>query len=946
MVFFGVLGPLSVSSGDRIEIEVTAPRQRAALAVLLTRANKLVSRDELVDALWEGGLPQDALGALAVHVSRLRRVLGAEAGARIRTYAGGYLIEAATEEYDGSLAVDLERRAREAARHRDWPMVHTLTAEASSLWRGVPFQDVPVSRLRREDFQVLEAMRVRLTELAADADLRLGHADEAIARLTSLTSEFPLRERAYERLITVLGNHGRRAEALEVYQQARRALRERLGIDPGPGLIEAQQAVLAPVSAPGDPAAADAVTHRMLPTPRVLPVPRQLPAPPRHFVGRDEELAAMDAVIELGGAPEPLVLFGMGGIGKTALAVFWAHRVAGRFPEGQLFLNLRGFDPDGSPVTAHDACRILLGALGTAPGEIPQDPDARVALYRSVMAGRRVLLVLDNAWDAGQVRPLLPGTGAGQVVVTSRNKLLSLVAVDGAHPILMRTLNPDAAAELLIRRAGNVHTPGSVDDLALACAGLPLALTIVAARLRLDPGRSPAQLAAQLRADLAASARADPADAAVNLHSVFSLSYHRLSPPAAAVFRLLGLHPGPDLTPRAAAALSGEHGPHTAAALAELVRASLLADVSGRLQFHDLIREYARTAAGEDDPGDRAEALRRMFDYYLHSAVASARSTHPWRLALELAEPAPGSAPESFADADAARAWIEAEEAVVRAVFDLAVEHGADDVAQKLPWTLVPLLDRRGDWAGLATLHARAAEAAERTGDLALRARTHADTGAFLIRTGAHAEALEHLARARVLWRELGDLPGQTRVELSIGMMHHDQGEHALASAHTLAALALARQAGRDADVALAAVCAAWSLSHSGELERAAALADEAIELHRRVGNGTGEAHAWDAVGLIRFRLGHATAALDAYRRALTLFGRLGERHYQAKVLTRVAEVEESQQHPEEARTSREQALALFETLGSAEAEEIRVKLADTASRQADGRTDLKIEIG
>ncbi|GAA1960105.1 AfsR/SARP family transcriptional regulator [Catenulispora subtropica] len=920
-MYIGVLGPLVVRSEGSHQITVPAALQRGVLAILLSRANKVVSRDELVETLWDGQDPDSARTTLATYVSRLRRVLGPDLGERIRTQPPGYLVDIAVDEYDCTQAADLETRARLAAENGDWPAVGELAGAGLGLWRGIPYQDVPVPRLHREDATVLDALRVRLTELTVEADLRLGRTEAAISVLTRLTEEEPLRERFYERLMTVLSEQGRRAEALSVYHRARVALRDSLGLDPGPDLVRVHHSVLA-ASAAGRPEPKPAPAPAPSPAPSRIRVPalepRQLPPAARHFTGRADELATMDAAAEDG---QVLVVSGMAGMGKTALAVQWAHRVAARYPDGQLFVDLRGFDPHSRPLTAHDACALLLESLGVASAAVPADPGARTALYRTVVADRRLLVVLDNAWEAAQVRPLIPGTAASQVVVTSRNRLAGLVAADGARPVVLGKLGRSLSLELLARRAG---IPEAADEaaaaaLAEACDGLPLALTIAAARLQLDPGLRWSSLSERLRDRRAVLTALDADDA--SLRAVFDVSYQRLSDRAASLFRLLDVHPGPDLSRSAAAALADDD---VETVLDELVGASLLSRHAERFQFHALIRAYAGEAACEDPPEARDAARRRVYDHYLRSGIAADRVLQPTREPLGLPEAVPGSRPESIDGEPEAWSWFDAERHVLPAVIALAARAGDDEYAHLLPWMLTTYLFRRGDWTTLAELQVAAAEAADRTGDPAARARTHNDAGAYLLQIRDLDAALKHLELSAALYRDLGDLRGAWLSEANMGQLHHILERHTDAAAHARRALDLAHARGWEPDIALTTSMVAWSLTHCDEHEEALALAAEAIGLHRRLGDRNGQAHAHDTVGLASFHLGRHAEALDAYDRALGLFRGLGDVRHQARVLTRIAQTHQAAGRPDAAREAWTEAMVMFDDVGAPDGEAIR----------------------
>jgi hypothetical protein len=465
-------------------------------------------------------------------------------------------------------------------------------------------------------------------ERRIDLDLADGSQVDLAAELGELTGRYPLRESLWVRLLVVLERSGRPAEALDRYEAIRVRLAEELGTDPGPELQRVHTDLLAG-RPPGLPGGVLPATARVVPaTARV--VPRQLPADTDMFTGRDAALKTLDRLLDDQdeSTPRPVVISaiaGTAGIGKTALAVHWAHRVADRFPDGHLYVNLRGFDPSGSPMEPAEAVRGFLDALQVSPQGIPASLEAQAGLYRSLLAGRRMLVLLDNARDADQVAPLLPGAPGCLVLVTSRNQLPGLVAAAGAHPVALDLLSRDEAVQLLARRLSHDRVtaePHATQELVTRCAGLPLALAIVAARAATHPEFPLAALADQLHEARDGLDGFDGGDTATDARAVFSCSYHSLGTPAARLFRLLGLHPGPDVTAGAAASLAGHPVAQVRPLLAELARAHLVVEhAPSRYAFHDLLRAYAGELAHTQDTGtDRRAATHRMLDHYLHTA--------------------------------------------------------------------------------------------------------------------------------------------------------------------------------------------------------------------------------------------------------------------------------------------------------------------------------------
>ncbi len=610
-MFFGYLGPMLIETGEAGAV-APSPRQRTVLAVLLSRAGRPVAVDELAEFVWDSKPSARATDTLRTCMMRLRRSLGGTAGARIVTSDPGYLIEAAEEEVDALRFVRDFRDGAAAYRAGRWAAARAALADGLALWRGDPLADVPSQLLRDAEVPVLERLRMQALQWRIDADLQLGGGEELVAELQEFTSREPLREQLHALLMTALARAGRVGEALAVYQQARNLLVTQLGIEPGPELRELQRLILT-----GEHLRPRATAVVL---PAALSVPRQLPAAAKHFTGRTAELDALDAVLDQAG-PEAgtatiSAISGMAGIGKTTLVLHWAHQVAGRFPDGQLYVNLGGFGP-AAPLAPADVLRGFLGALLDPDQPLPADPNAQQALYRSLMADRRVLVVLDNARDEQQVRPLLPGSATCLTLVISRSQLVGLVATNGAIPLNLDLFTEAEARELLNRRLGPERVaaePTAVDQLIATCAGLPLALSITAARAALTPKLPLKNLSVQLsQPGLVALSSTDPH---ADLRSVFSWSYQRLSPEAAFLFRCLPLFPGPDVSAIAAASITpaGRIGE----LLAELTGAHLVEQhMPGRFRLHDLLARYAQECAEHEDTEDaRRVVLRRILTQY------------------------------------------------------------------------------------------------------------------------------------------------------------------------------------------------------------------------------------------------------------------------------------------------------------------------------------------
>ena len=949
VVDFGLLGPVIVRDGAR-PVAVSAPRQRVLLAALLLSAGRVVSVDALAEMLWEGQLPAGARGALHSAVQRLRSTLGPSGSGLVDTRPPGYLLQIGDGEFDVRQFGVLAARGHAAAEAGLWAPAAGLLREALGLWRGEPLADVPSQVLRAREVPLLEDQRMQALGLRIDADLHLGRHDEVVAELRQLVAAHPLREHFHAQLMLGLYRGGRQAEALAAYQDVRRVLADELGVDPGPqlrrlhkrildadpGLLLAADgqlpgstpAALSPPAGPPSPAALDGPRSAQQPV-----VPRQLPAATRHFAGRADALKALAGLAaEATEASHAVVISaidGTAGIGKTTLAVHFAHQVAGHFPDGQLYVNLRGFDPGGPPMTSLEAIRLFLDALAVPAGRIPASLDAQAGLYRSLLAGQRMLVLLDNARDVDQVRPLLPATPGCLVIVTSRSQLTSLVAAEGAYPLTLDVLTDAEAHELLTRRLGSQRVasdPSATDELLQLCARLPLALSIAAARTASQPTLSLASLTADLRD---AGGRLDALDAghaAANVRAVFSWSYQQLDATAARVFRLLGLHAGPDIGADAAASMAGLPLREWRAGLGELTRAHLLAEQApGRFAFHDLLRAYAAERAHSDDSeAEQRAATHRMLDHYLHTAHSAAVLLHPTRRPVTLAALQPGVKPERLGDADQAMAWFEAERRVLMAAAARALEAGFDTHAWQIPWALARFLDLRGSWHDWAVTEQTALAATERLGDRAARASAHQRFGFARARLGGYEDAHAHLGHALSIYAELGDRAGQANAHNALAMTLHYQGRDGEALEHSRQALELFTAAGDPPGQALALNAVGWFHTRLGDHAQALSYCGQALDLLHALGYRQAEASTLDSLGYAHQHLGHHSEAVECYQRALDLHHETGDRSGQAETLGHIGDARYAAGHLRGARTAWEEALTILDDLHHPDARRVR----------------------
>lgn len=669
---------------------------------------------------------------------------------------------------------------------------------------------------------------------------------------------------------------------------------------------------------------------------KAVPVPRQLPAHSSHFVGRAAELHQLTALLDTLALDKSTMIVaairGTPGVGKTALALRWAHTIVERFPDGQLYINLRGFDPSGNPVLPAEAVRGFLDAFEIPPERIPVSLDAQMALYRSLLAERRVLVVLDNARDSDQVRPLLPGSPSCLVVVTSRNQLTGLVAAEGAKPLNLNLFTVAEACELLARHLGAervVGEPQIVEELIGLCARLPLALAIVSVWASTHPGFPLAVLVSELRDARTRLDTLNGGDQGVDIRAVFSWSYRYLSAEVARTFRLLGVHPGPDISLSAAASLIGIPLWQAREALGELTRAHLLVqNTPGRFIFHDLLRAYANDrACAEDSDVERNAAMHRVLDYYLHTAHTAVLLLHPSRDPLTLAPPQPGAAPEDLATDGHALAWLEAEHRVLLMVIVQAASSGFDTHAWQLPWSLGTFFDRRGHWHDWAATQHIALAAAGHLGDQDGQARAHRGLGQAHIRLGSAKEAQSHLRHALDLYQQLGDRVGQAHTHLNMswafGQQRHDN--EALGQAQQ--ALRLYQGAGHRDGQARALNAIGWYYARLGNLHQALAHCEKAFTLFHNLGNRLGEAATWDSLGYAHHHLGHHPHALACYQHALNLWQKLGNRYYQATTLTHLGDAHHASDDPAAACKAWQQALTILDDLHHIDADEVRAKL-------------------
>lgn len=938
-MWFGVLGLLTVQVGED-PVVIPSGKQRAVLAALLLRTGQVVSFGELAEIVWDGSPPRSAHATLKNYVKRLRQVLGPVAGRRIVTYHPGYLIEATSDEVD---LVAFERGCQEgtaAAQAGEWLRASQLLRDALGLWRGVPLSDIPSEMLVREHLPRLEQLWLHALETRIEADLALARHREVIAELQTLVDQHPLREHPHALLMLALYRDGRQGDALMAYQVARGLLLEELGVEPGPELRQLQQWVLK-----GDPRldlggdADRSGQQRGHAKGLALAVPRQLPIAAWQFSGRQRELRWLNGLIDQAGAANGTavisVICGTPGVGKTTLAIHWAHEVVARFPDGQLHVNLRGFDA-GPPVLPAQVIRYFLHGLGVPAEQIPADFEAQASLYRSVLVGRRMLIVLDNARDSAQVRPLMPADPGCLVIVTSRSQLTGLTVQEGAHLFNLDVLPPGDAREMVISRSGHERTRAglaAVDELAGLCARLPLALAVAAARIAVRPDLSLDALVAELR-DIHNRLNAlDARDPGADVRAVFSWSYQSLIASSASMFRLLSIHPGPDITVPAAASLAGVPPAQAGEALAELLAAHLVEErAPGRYAFHDLLRAYASEQAhSHDDDTRRRIAVIRALDYYLHTADAAARLLNPMADMPALTPHQTGVAPEKLITYEEALAWFKAEHQVLMAAVDRAHASGFDAYAWQLPGSMRNFLDRQGHWHDQVAVQRIAVTAAQRSGTPGVQAQAHRGLSVGCTRLGSYDEAHDHLARALSLYEELGDQVGQADTHQSTALMFERQGRFGEAALHAQQAAAMYRATGVKGKEAAALNNHGWCLAQLGDYQQAITCCEQALALHGKFGNRSGEAATLDTLGFIHQRLGDHAKSTRCYLRAAPLLAEIGNIFGHAITLDHIGDNNLAAGQRQEAEEAWRQALRILDDLHHPDAEQVREKLRATA---------------
>jgi DNA-binding SARP family transcriptional activator/tetratricopeptide (TPR) repeat protein len=977
-MLYRLLGPLEIWDGSCWH-GLRQAKWRALLAVLLCRANQAVSAGRLIEELWGQQPPKSAGKLLHACVSDVRRALGDSSGETLVTRAPGYELRTRRGELDCHHFEDLATRGRQAFGDGAFELAATRLGEALALWRGPALADVPASPTVQAEAARLEAGRLGAVEALVETELARGRHADVLPELHSLVRQHPLREGLHGQLMLALYRAGRQAEALAVLRDLRRVLVEELGLEPGPALQNLQRQILAadPALLVGQPRPSNELA---VARPATVEPPRQLPPTSAIFAGREDESERLRALLRQDGK-EPVAIatvYGIGGIGKSALAIHVAHQLAGEFPDGQLYADLHGATAGVAPLEPLELLGRFLRALGVDGSQVPAQVDEAAARLRSLTAGRRLLLVLDNVRDTSQVAPLLPGGPGCGVLITSRRVLAGL---DGAGQLHLGVLTPQEAVALLGRLIGEQRIaaePTAADELARWCGWLPLALRIAGARLTARPGW-PVRALAERLAD--ARCRLDELELSdIGVRASFRISYTELgdSPnpndrTAAEAFSLLGMLDGPAVGVPVVARLLDQPEPTTDRVLERLVDAQLLETPSpGRYRMHDLLRVYAREQATRQYSQQQAAALRRAFGLYVATCWHTLDLLCPGDQRLTRADDRWSKGGLEFADEPAALGWLEAERAnLLAAVQQAAITPGVpSEFAVQFAQALFGFFRVRGYWNDWVRVNQTALAVANQLGDRPAQAQAQNDLGLAHSRQGQYEQALAYHQQSLAIYQNLGDHRGQAASLNNLGIVYQRQGQYdqALAchqqsltikrelgdrhgQANSLGNLGLVHQRRGHYDQALA--CHRQSLTIYRELghrdgqanslndlglvhlqqaryEQALACQRKSLAMFRELGDRDGQANSLNDLGLIHQRQGRYDQALACHRQSLTIRGELGDPYGQAESLRDLGGALQALGRHQEKRAHWQQALAIFEQLQCADADGIRILLTDT----------------
>ncbi len=951
---FRLLGPLEIRAGDDWR-GIGAPKWRSVLAALLINAGQVVPAEVLINEVWRDDPPAKAANLVSIYVLRLRRLLSDEDSALLVTRAPGYQLRLGPADTDAQVFEAMVREGRRAYAAGDPETSAARLAEALALWRGSPLADVPPTPLVEAEGERLAGLRLDAAELRIRAEMACGNHAQVIPELRRLLADNSIREGLWLLLISALDGAGRHAEALDAYGQARRAIADELGVDPGPELRQLYADMLAKddklareggdapgsISAgtvtagarPGESAPARAQARVSW----AVPPPAQLPADVADFTGREDQVRHLCALLSNTGAgTDPgavriALVAGSGGLGKTSLAVHAAHRVRGAFPDGQLYVDLLG--ATAHPLHVVDVLARFLRDLGVDGRDIPVDEDERAARYRTALAGRRMLVLLDNARDAAQVRPLLPGTASCAVLVTTRSRMPDLAST---KLVDLDVLDDDESLTLFTKVVGDERAaaePEATAEVLLACAGLPLAIRICAARLNTRSGWTVRSMANRLRDQHRRLDELKAGDQAVR--ASFQVSFASLptdAPPEgiapADAFRMLGLWYGPTISSAAAAALFGIPEHLASDALETLVDGHLLESTSpDRYKFHDLLRVYSAERAVADLPEkDRDAAIGRLLSWYMRTADAAAAAVTPHRYNIPLEPLGADPAPLSFSAAQDALLWYDSERMNLVAATRQASSGGLHETAWRLPAPLFQIFETRGNWADLVTTHRLALDSARHVGNRRAEGWVLNNLGEALGITG-ESEGIGCLEQALTISHEAGDPMGEARAANNLADIYLKRGraDEALGLLHR--ALELNRELGYQFGEGVDLVNLGDALLHLDRHDEAIDYLHQALRCFAGIEEADGAGYALYLLGRCYLSLERDAEALDWLRQALARHQASGNRQRQAVTLRLLGRALARAGMAADARESWIHAAAIFDDLGaSVQAAEVRTE--------------------
>ena len=906
-VRFHLLGPLVVTVDGR-PVPLGGAKQRVLLAHLLLNANRTVAPGQLLDSVWPGGPPTSATANLQTYVWRLRRLL--PDGPVLRTHGPGYSLVVDPG------AVDAHRFTRLVADAARAPAPETalrLLAEAESLWRGDPLADLPTAPAWDAELGRLAENRLAAVEERLSLQVQLGRHDEAIAELTVLLAEHPYRERFWQQYLLALTGAGRRAEALQAYSTARERLVTDLGVEPGPELRAVQAAILA-----GEPVAAPPV---------VPPPPRQLPADLPDFTGRAEYVRELETAL----GPAPVVLTGAPGTGKTALAMHVAHRVADRFPDGQLYVDLAG---TGAPLDPAEVLADFLHAWGITGNAVPAALGRRAALFRSRLAGRRVLLVLDDAATAAQVRPLLPGDAGCAVLVTTRGRLPELA---GAKHVELTVFGEHEASRLLAGVAGVdrvVGEPAEAAAIVRCCGYLPLAIRIAGARLAGRQAWSLRTLHDRLADEAGRLSELRVGD--LGVRPSFELSLRQLPADARTAFCRTAVLGAQDFPSWVVDALLDRGGTHEV--LDVLVDANLVAtagpDSGGhpRYRLHDLLRCYAAELLAAEPSSSRRETLARVLTALLATAKTAAAGLPPAFGAMT--GPAVGTPVATAAPGADPLGWFTAERKLLAAAVQLAADAGLDELAWQLTATAVPFYDLRGAYDDWRRGHLTALAAVEAAGNVAGAAVLYRGLGQVRLYHDEYAAAVRDMERSASLFASLGDVRGEALAVAGLGTVARVSDRPREALGFYRRALAGLERAGDHRGVAQLRNSLGTTYATLGSFAEADSWLRRARELAREIDDPHREAKVLTELGTLHRDTGALPESLTCLRSALTILEELADERCSAYALLGIGQTLLAAGEPVQARGVCDRAVRVFRETGNRQGETTGLELLEQVQRR------------